>query len=388
VLGIMAARSLDPERFGAFSLAFLTFAFVLNASRGVSTDPLLVRFSGARSDRWGRAVSGAGATALVAGVLSGVACVGVGLLLPAPVGPGFVALGVGLPGVLLQDSYRFGFFSCGQGERAFVNDLVWGALQVSGLVLLALLDELTVVSCLLVFGATGTVAAGLGALQARVLPDPRLVPAWLSEHRDLGARYLVENLSIGGARQFRMTLVALIAGLAAVGQIRAAEIMMGPLLVLLAGVSQVSVPEAKQVLTSSPRRLRTFCAWLASGQALLAAAWGVAVYLLMPLGLGALLLGGDWRAAHALLPPVVVLLTIGCFEIGAAAGVRALGASRRSLRAQLATASMYVTAGGLGAAVGGAPGSCWGVALSTVAGAGVWWYHLRKALLEHVEADR
>ena len=46
-------------------------------------------------------------------------------------GTRFLALGVGLPGLMLQDSYRFAFFAAGKGGLAFVNDTVWGVLQVA-----------------------------------------------------------------------------------------------------------------------------------------------------------------------------------------------------------------------------------------------------------------
>jgi hypothetical protein len=39
-----------------------------------------------------------------------------------------VALGFGLPGILLQDSYRFAYFAQGRGDKAFVNDLLWAVL--------------------------------------------------------------------------------------------------------------------------------------------------------------------------------------------------------------------------------------------------------------------
>ncbi len=53
-LGVVAAKSLDPAGFGAFTLAYLTYAFVLSAARGPSTDPLMVRFSYAEPTVWRR----------------------------------------------------------------------------------------------------------------------------------------------------------------------------------------------------------------------------------------------------------------------------------------------------------------------------------------------
>ncbi len=94
------------------------------------------------------------------------------------------------------------------------------------------------------------------------------------EHRDLGTRYLVENVSISGARQIRAFALGAVAGLATVGDVRAAEILMGPFLVVLMGISQVAVPEASAVLARSPRRLRLFCFGLGTVQAVAAAVVG------------------------------------------------------------------------------------------------------------------
>ena len=48
-------RTLGATQFGAFSLAYLTFGFALNASRGLSIEPLLIRFSGTDLPTWRRA---------------------------------------------------------------------------------------------------------------------------------------------------------------------------------------------------------------------------------------------------------------------------------------------------------------------------------------------
>src|SRR5215831_7927151 len=55
-VSIYVARTLGAAQFGAFSLAYVTYSFALNASRGLATDPLLVRFSGTDASSWRRAV--------------------------------------------------------------------------------------------------------------------------------------------------------------------------------------------------------------------------------------------------------------------------------------------------------------------------------------------
>jgi len=53
-VGIVVARSLGPVEFGIFGLAWVTYAVLLNISRGLATDPLAVRFSGAPTASWRR----------------------------------------------------------------------------------------------------------------------------------------------------------------------------------------------------------------------------------------------------------------------------------------------------------------------------------------------
>ncbi|HEY9379073.1 MAG TPA: hypothetical protein VIQ02_18500, partial [Jiangellaceae bacterium] len=68
-LGIFVARTFGASSFGAFTLAYVTYTVVINAARGLATDPLLVRHSGDVHRRWRRATSAATGTALVVGVV-------------------------------------------------------------------------------------------------------------------------------------------------------------------------------------------------------------------------------------------------------------------------------------------------------------------------------
>ena len=133
-LGLFVARSFGASSFGAFALAFVTYTVVMNAARGLATDPLLVRFSGAESGPWRRAVSCS---------YRNLPPVGRGRRDPercrrTPVarslGPVFVALGIALPGLAVQDSWRFAFFAAHRGASAFINDLFWTVLLVLALV--------------------------------------------------------------------------------------------------------------------------------------------------------------------------------------------------------------------------------------------------------------
>lgn len=378
-VGIYVARSLGLAAFGVFSLAWVTYGVVLNVSRGLATDPLVVRFSGVPDASWRAAVARSSGTALGIGIALGAACLAAGFALGDRVGPAFACLGVMLPGLLLQDAWRYSFFAAGTGRKAFVNDLVWGVALVPAMVVAARVGS--VAAFVLAWGASAAVAAVYGCIQSGIRPRMSGARAWLREHRDLGYRYLVENVSVSGASQLRAYGLGAIVGVSAVGVIRGAELLLGPFLAVLMGLSLVTVAEAARVLRRAPHRLGAFCLVLGGGQAVAALLWGGAL-LLVPDRAGEFVLGGVWSSASQLIVPVTLGVAGAGLGTGAAAGLRALGAARRSLRAQLFASTCYV-GGGLGGAVAvGTVGSAWGVAAATACGSAAWWLHLRTALRE------
>jgi glycosyltransferase involved in cell wall biosynthesis/O-antigen/teichoic acid export membrane protein len=391
-VAIVVARSLGIEELGAFSIAFATYLIAINASRGLATDPLVVRYSGAELPSWRRAVGSSTGTATAVGAAAGAGCVIAGLVVAGPTGPTLLALGVTLPGLLLQDSWRFAFFSVGRGRQAFANDLVWALCLVPLLAAVVARPTPGVSWFVLAWGGSATVAAVVGGFQARLVPRVSKVRRWLRHHRDLAPRYLAENLSISGAYQLRAYGLGAIAGLAAVGALRGAELLLGPFNVVMMGIGLMAVSEAVRVSRRSMRSLRPFCLLLGGTQAGAAAAWGLALLLLLPRGLGERVLGPSWQPASVLLVPVTLTAVNAGLSTGASAGLRALGAASRSLRSQVAGSSAYVVGGLLGAAVAGAAGAAWGAAVATSIGTGIWWLQLHRALGEaepvaELEAD-
>ncbi|MFI1657304.1 hypothetical protein ACH4ZU_20695 [Streptomyces sp. NPDC020472] len=380
VVGFYVARSLGVTAFGVFSLAWVTYGVVLGASRGLATDPLVVRFSGVSQTAWRGAAARSTGASLAVGAAVGAVCLLAGLALGGGVGTAFACLGVVLPGLLLQDAWRFAFFAAGAGRKAFVNDLVWGVALVPAMVVAARVGS--VAAFVLAWGASAAVAAAYGLLQSGVRPRTAEARGWLREQRDLGYRYLVENGSLSGAGQLRSYGLGVIVGVGAVGAVRGAELLLGPFLALLMGLSLVTVAEAARVLRRAPHRLGRFCLLLGGGQAVAALLWGAAL-LLVPDRLGELVLGGVWHSASELIVPATLGVAGAGLGTGAAAGLRALGAARRSLRAQLFASACYVTGGLGGAVVAGTVGSAWGVAAATAAGSAVWWLQLRSASREH-----
>ena len=71
----------------------------------------------------------------------------------------FLALGLTLPGLLLQDSWRFSFFALGHGGHAFLNDTIWTIVLLPALVILRKTGHANVFWFVIAWGATAAAAA-------------------------------------------------------------------------------------------------------------------------------------------------------------------------------------------------------------------------------------
>lgn len=379
-VSIYVAHALGAVQLGAFSLAYVTYSFALNASRGLATDPLMVRYSGTDLPTWRRGVGRCTGTAVAVGIVAGVCVLLAAGLLGGTTRLAFLALGVTLPGLLLQDSWRYSFFALGRGGHAFLNDTIWAVTLVPALLMLRRTGHANVFTFVLAWGITASIAAGVGPFQARVAPRLGGIREWVSRHGDLGARYLVENAANSASNQLRTYGIGVILGLAAVGYVQAAITLMGPFMVIFFGMSLVTVPEAARILRGSPRHLPLFCLLVSGGLSLLGIAWGAVLLVALPRGLGQWLLGSVWRPAYPLVLPLTISVIGGCVIAGAGAGLHALGAARRSVRAMVLASAIYVVCTLVGAEMSGAMGTMRGAAVATWLGALLWWWELRSAL--------
>jgi O-antigen/teichoic acid export membrane protein len=380
LLSIFVARSLGAVQFGAFSLAFVTYGLAINASRGLSIEPLLIRFSGTVPPIWRRATAHSTGTALLVGLATGAGALVAGRVTGGTTGLAFVALGLTLPGLMLQDSWRYAFFALGQGHQAFINDTIWAVVLVPALVLLRMTGHTNVFWFVLAWGAAANVAAAVAPLQARVVPNLVGAAEWLSRHRDLGPRYLLENTGGNVSGTLRTYSVSYILGLAAVGYMQAANTLMGPFTIILAGVSLITLPEAAKLMRHSPRHLPLFCAVSSAALTVLAAVWGVVLLVALPKGLGQLMLGRLWRPTYPLVLPATLAMMFSCLTSGALLGLHALGAARLSLRYVLRSALLGLIFAVIGALIGGTLGAMNFIAIASLISTVMSWWQLRYAL--------
>lgn len=384
-LGLVVVRGTDAAGFGAFSLGFAVYLIALNISRAVATIPLTIRYSTAEMSGWRDGTAAATGTATAVGVLIGAACVAVAVVVPyRPLADAFLGLGLMMPGLLLQDAWRFAFFAAGRGGAALVTDVVWACALVP-LFAIVLADRLPVVGwATIAWGGAATLSALAGMVLARLRPAPGKAPAWWREHRDIAPRFVGEALVSTVAGQLTPYAVGLIGGLTTVGILRAGELLLGPFGVLFMGVQLVAVPLGARTYARRANDLIAFCRLIAVGFAAAAAAWGV-VIVLLPGSIGVAIIGPIWTEARGVIVPLTVAYACGGLAAGPDVGLRVLAAARRSLRVRSITAILVAAGMVTGCSISGAAGAAWGRALVTAVGVAWWMWEFRGGFRDREE---
>jgi hypothetical protein len=370
---------LGPLGFGAFGATFVAYLCVLGLTRGLTSEPLLVRFSATTQARWRHGVELATGTTIVTAVLAGVLTTAVGANLPGPLGQGLVALGVVLPGLLLQDSLRYAFFAGRQGLAAFILDLVWGLLLFPSLAVAIARGHSSVALVVYIWGGTAFLTALVGYGQARLRPRPEGALRWLREQHDLAPRYVAEFTAIHGTGQLMIFGIGAVAGLEALGSFSGALILLGPLNAVCQGLVPVMIPKQVSIARDRPELLLRRSLWLSGMQAA-----GALVYAGLAWHFTAgnhwTLLGSVSHGAHEVLLPLGLAVAGWLSMGGPGVTLRALAAARRSLRAGLVMSLLTVVGGIGGAILGGAQGAATGLAFAWWLAAAVWWHQLLRAL--------
>lgn len=370
VVGIVVARTVSLEEFGAFALVFATYSIVLSLSRALTTEPLVVRHSHTDDAPDRAAESHATGAALGFGIVSALACLAVVPLLPGQYRPMLIALAIMLPPLLLQDAWRVVFFVRGKGRSACLNDAVW-ALALPVTFLLARQNP-TAATMTLAWGAAGCVAAWFGIRQSGIRPSLRSAWSWIRGNWDLSSRYATEALILTGTQQAYFFVIGAVAGLGAVGSLRLVMVVLGPVNIVIQGVGMAALPEVVRAAHTSRRRLWQAVLGVSAIVSLGALLWGAAI-LLAPTAWLEKLAGTSWTSAAALVLPMMLLQVLNGVNTGAYMGIRAMRRVNRGLALRVLASINYFLGATIGAFVAGASGAAWGLVVAALINDVAWW---------------
>ncbi|MFK0167816.1 hypothetical protein ACIQU5_03335 [Streptomyces sp. NPDC090306] len=359
---VLVARHSEAGTFALFATAYVVFSVLLGAF-GAYVGQELVLHRGEpetlRESCRTAPVFTACASAVLGVLLAAVAAVATDA--PAV----YEALALVLPVTLTQDTLRYCFSVLRRPHLALLADTL---RMVAALSVLALQpDGTSAARTMLVWGASAVPALLLSLYLLR--PHVRGARTRLRKYLvrgHLGRRFLVE-FGVGNATsQLAVLALGLFATPLAVGALRGATTLFGPLNVAFNAATGFGPP----LLTrhGAPRRAALFAGTLL---AVVSASWAAVLYVL-PAHLGRQLLGDTWESASKLMPATGAQYAAMAFGVCGLLALR-VTAPRATLPVQLMFSP--VSAGLLlaGYAWDGVAGAAWGLcAGSVLKGAAAW----------------
>jgi O-antigen/teichoic acid export membrane protein len=381
LLSVAVARSASASGFGVFSLAYSAFVLLIGFSRASISEPFSVRYAKSDADAWRAAARTATGAGLAEGIVGGLAFLGAGLLASGSDRTLAIAFGLTMPGLMLQDTWRYCYVTQGRTDRAFLTDAIFLGAMVPSLLLVGAAGGSSA-GFVAVWGGSATLAAIVAVVASRTPPGLRAARAWFSGERELSLRYTGEYVAVYGAAQLTFFAIAWAAGVEATGSVRAGFILFGPAILILQASRLLLIPEGVRLLERSKQALLRGVLVLAIVLPLTTLAWA-AVLLALPDRWGVALLGASWEGGRALVVPIAVVEAASAVELAALIGLRALAAARYSMRARLAESVLTVTGGTVGAVTGGALGATWGMAVANLLEDVVWWRQFLRGFRAH-----
>ncbi|MBY6349123.1 hypothetical protein [Rhodococcoides corynebacterioides] len=369
VLAIAVGREASPTAFGAYGVAFTVFTLAITASRAMLVMPFMMEKSRVSN----RSVDTAGVLGLTVAVsgLFGSTLFVAALFFNGSLRPALATMAISGAFVIFQDVLRYVTLSAYSMRRVCTIDSTWLSLNVLLQLALLLLD-------------TRSVGMHIGAWGVSVLASFAVVPkrVWQIPSRTIVCRYFRQNFSharnlvieaVGtSGSQYVATLgLSIYMGLTFAGEVRAAQVLLGPLVVASQGLLMAALPSVlrangtrKQVLTNSARfSVLLFCF----------AIFYFAVLVAFPDALGAALFGGTWTIAQNLLLPLAISQALGAFALGATLAFRAFDITAATMELRLWLFPLAPSLGLAGAILGSNLGAAIGLAAaSLIASIGLW----------------
>ncbi|MCX4781160.1 hypothetical protein [Streptomyces sp. NBC_01264] len=370
---VLAARLSSAAGFADFSMVYVTFTVLLGLNMAYVGQTLVLEKDDPGSARLAAACRSGLAFTGAASAAVGAVLALLGLLLPGATGWAFLALGLVLPLVLLQDGLRYCFSALRAPGRALAADALRLACVVTALLLQP--EGSPAGRLVLVWGVSALPALALGLWL--LLPSVRGGATDLRPYLRrgyLGQRFVVEFAVGNGSSQLAVLGLGVFATPLAVGALRGATTLFGPLNVLFNSANSFGPPVVGRA--SGKRGVVRLTALMGGALALTGAAWGAVLYAL-PERVGRELLGDTWEAAAALLPATGAQYAVMGLGTCALLTLRVLNPKATlSLQVVFSLLSVGLLLGGY--ALWGVAGAAWGLALGSAAKAAAGWLRVAR----------
>lgn len=372
---VLLARALGVREFSAFAAVSATSALAIGFVRAIVSEPLLVRAATVRSGDLALVRSAHG-SAIGLGLAVATVCALVSFAMDDVLSGALLAYALVVTGILVQDVSRYLLFASLRHRAACLNDLAWLVLTLTGFVVWAASGhQLSVPSGILIWGAAGAAAAVAATFQLGGLhwASPRLL---MRTTGHLGAHFALQFLALAGAAQFALYLLGAVADLEAIGEVRATQLLFGPMNVIFLGAYVTLLP--KGVGTD----MEAFRAAMVRASGALSALAVLCTLALMatPASVGEALLGDTWQGTRPLIVPYGLYLLALTAATGPSVGLASLERARTLSLVRLGFVPATLLMPLLGASLWGSAGFVYGLAATGVPMAIIFWMAFDRSL--------
>ncbi|MFB7370772.1 hypothetical protein ACFC0D_13130 [Streptomyces sp. NPDC056222] len=382
---VIAARASTADGFAAFSMVYIVFTVLLGLGAAYVGQSVVLEKG--EEHEVGAAARSAVAFTAAAAAAAALPLLAAGAVVGGTTGTALLALGAVLPVVLVQDGLRYAFSALRQPHRALAADTLRLACAVPALLLQP--HGSSPARLVLVWGLSALPAAllGLALLRPFVRNRPGDPRRFLRKDH-LGRRFVVEFAVGNGSSQLAVLGLGVLASPLAVGALRGASTLFGPLNTLFTSVNAFGPPLLGRA--GSRRATVRAAVGLAAVLALVALGWAAALYAL-PERMGRMLLGDTWQSAAELLPATGSQYAVMAAGTCALVTLRVLS-PRATLSVQVVFSLLSVALMLGGYVLGGAIGAAWGLAVGSALKALAAWTRVARThpepVPEHQDGQR
>jgi O-antigen/teichoic acid export membrane protein len=328
-LAILVAHYSDASAIGVFAILTTTYVIAQGIVRSLTSDCLLTR---PETDDTVMASFERGGylAALAVSVALGICLLLVSGLMSSEFTIPLAIFAVSFPFMALQDFSRFIGISRQDPAYAIRLDIAWLVLF---LVSYGTLRSMDLVSLPWLFGAwCGTGAlVGLTTMRSHLARRGRqLLEFWVKSERAVGVRFAGQFMLVTSWSYFIVYLLVLVIALSAIGHFKLAQLSIGPITVMAAGLQAALVSLGAKRFQVDKHKATHFLLLAGSGTALVTLLWTGLVYF-APVHTMTTLLGPSWPQARILVPYVGLGFALSAFSGAATSGLRAVRAAKENL---------------------------------------------------------
>lgn len=373
---VMAARVSTAAGFAAFSMVYLTFTVLLGLNMSYVGQAVVLE----RGDDDGTLASACRSAAVFtacASLIAGALLVAGGAVTGGRAGGAFLALGLVLPVVLVQDGLRYSFSALRQPHRALAADVLRLVCVVPALLLQPHHAAPARLVAVWGFSALPALLVGLLLLRPLVTGATTHVRRYLRRGH-LGMRFVVEFAVGNASSQLAVLGLGLFASPLTVGALRGATTVFGPLNVLFNSVNAFGPPVLGRL--GGRRATARAAAGLGGVLAVVGLGWAAVLYAL-PDRVGRQLLGATWQSASQMFPATGTQYAFMALGTCGLVTLRVLS-PRATLPLQIVFSLLTVVLMLGGYAVDGALGAAWGLAAGSALKALAAWIRVSRLRTE------